>query len=398
MFGGEPLEHIGPELPGRGDRDPTGHVQPMTIRGRRLASASRLASGVVRSRIRTPSRWSDSCWATREYGSSSSYRTRAPCSSCPSIAIFADRSTGSSTPWIERQPSSSTVVTSPRSTISGFASATVSSSETWKTKKRCRTPTWVAASPIPLASAMSCFMRSTRRRRSSSNSSTGRAVIFSAASGYWRICDSASRRRACCSGSSSSSLTCPSISAMTGDCTLADVDPRTLQEIMGQGATRPETPQDRREREQLEADLESSPARGKPLRQRLRNFRPDPTSGVQALGGPTAWMRRLRAIEDSVEQHERQLAESWHSLAEELADPAEFTAAWLELAGNWSFARVNELIERHNRNFPAEARLAMDPRTRNFVRVNGRSYLREPLDVRWILERFPADRETVLSG
>ena len=46
----------------------------MTMRGRRLASASRLASGVVRSRIRTPSRWSASCWATREYGSSSSYR------------------------------------------------------------------------------------------------------------------------------------------------------------------------------------------------------------------------------------------------------------------------------------------------------------------------------------
>ena len=54
---------------------------------------------------------------------------------------------------------------------------------------------------------------------------------------------------------------------------------------------------------------------------------------------------------------------------------------------------MNELIERHNRNFPAEARLAMDPRTRDFVRINGRSYLREPLDARWILDRFPADRD-----
>ena len=114
---------------------------------------------------------------------------------------------------------------------------------------------------------------------------------------------------------------------------------------------------------------------------------------MRALGGPTAWMRRLRAIEDAVEQHERQLGESWRTLAEELEDPAEFAAAWHELAGNWSFAQVNELIERHNRNFPAEARLAMDPRTRDFVRINGRSYLREPLDARWILGRFPADRE-----
>jgi hypothetical protein len=184
---------------------------------------------------------------------------------------------------------------------------------------------------------------------------------------------------------------------MKADCTLAGVDPRTLQEIMGQGATRPETPQDRREREQLEADLESSPVRGLPIRQRLRNFRPDPESGVRALGGPTAWMRRLRAIEDGVDQHEHQLGENWRTLAEELEDPAQFSAAWLELAANWSFAHVNELIERHNRNFPVEARLAMDPRTRDFVRVNGRSYLREPLDSRWILERFPADRHTALT-
>jgi hypothetical protein len=176
------------------------------------------------------------------------------------------------------------------------------------------------------------------------------------------------------------------------------VDSKTLREIMSQGATRPETPQERREREQLEAELESSPVRGRPLRQRLRNFRPDPASGVQALGGPTAWMRRLRAIEDAVEQHERELAESRRTLAEELDDPAEFAAAWRELAGTWSFADVNELIDRHNRNFPAEARLAMDPRTRDFVRVNGRSYLREPLDARWILARFPADRDAALAG
>jgi hypothetical protein len=184
---------------------------------------------------------------------------------------------------------------------------------------------------------------------------------------------------------------------MTRDCTLAEVDPRTLQEIMGQGATRPETPAERREREQLEADLEASPVRGKPHRQRLRNFRPDPTSGVQALGGPTAWMRRLRAIEDAIEQHERQLDESWRTLAEELKDTAAFADAWRESAQNWRFWRVNELIELHNRNFPAEARLAMDPRTRDFVRINGRSYLREPLDARWILDRFPADRNAALT-
>jgi hypothetical protein len=170
-----------------------------------------------------------------------------------------------------------------------------------------------------------------------------------------------------------------------------------LQEIMGQGATRPETPRERHEREALEADLESSPVRGRPLRQRLRNFRPDAESGIRALGGPTAWMRRLRAIEDAVEQHERQLGAAWRRLAEETDDPAQFAAAWRDVADNWSFAEVNELIERHNRNFPAEARLAMDPRTRDFVRVNGRSYMREFFDASWILDRFPPDRDKALA-
>ncbi|HET7648458.1 MAG TPA: hypothetical protein VFK17_07805 [Gaiellaceae bacterium] len=171
------------------------------------------------------------------------------------------------------------------------------------------------------------------------------------------------------------------------------MDPRTLKEIMSQGATRPETPQERRDRETLEADLEGSPVKGAPIRQRLRNFRPDAESAIRALGGPTVWMRRLRAIEDAVDQHERQLGEAWRALAAEVEDPDEFARRWREQTRAWSFAEVNELIDRHNANFPAEARLPMDPRTRDFVRINGRPYQREPLDEEWILARFPPDRE-----
>jgi len=153
---------------------------------------------------------------------------------------------------------------------------------------------------------------------------------------------------------------------------------------------RPETPRERSEREALEADLATSPMRGAPLPSRPRNFRPDPDSAVRALDGPTIWMRRLRAIEDEIDEHEWRLGEAWRALAEEIVDPAEFAEAWEERASSWSFARVNELIERHNRNFPAEARLPMDPRTRDFVKINGRPYRREPLDADWILERWPA--------
>lgn len=160
---------------------------------------------------------------------------------------------------------------------------------------------------------------------------------------------------------------------------------------MSQGAIRPETQRDREERRILEEELATSPVKGEPLRQRLRNFRPDADAAVRALGGPTIWMRRLRAIEEGVDEHERELAEAWRELATEVGDPGEFARLWRETVRVWSFADVNELIERHNRNFPVEARLAMDPRTRDFVRINGRPYEREQLDERWALARFPAD-------
>src|SRR2546423_13969275 len=86
---------------------------------------------------------------------------------------------------------------------------------------------------------------------------------------------------------------------------------------MRQGVARPETPRDRRERKALEEDLRETPLAGEPLRQRLRNFRPDAGAQLAALGGPLAWMRRLRAIELGVGVHEQQLAEAFAALRQE---------------------------------------------------------------------------------
>ena len=155
---------------------------------------------------------------------------------------------------------------------------------------------------------------------------------------------------------------------------------------MRQGVTRPETPRDRREREALAEDLEGNPLAGAPLRRRIRNFRPAADAQLAALSGPLAWMRRLRAIELAMEQHEQRLAEAY-----ELRESPD---AWRTLAAAWDFSEVNDLIERHNRYYPAESRLPMNPRTGDFVRVNGKPYTREPLDTGWILDRFPADGQT----
>jgi hypothetical protein len=168
------------------------------------------------------------------------------------------------------------------------------------------------------------------------------------------------------------------------------VERRERERIMRQGVSKPETPRDRAERDALEADLEGNPVAGKPLRRRLRNFRPGADAAMRALGGPLAWMRRLRTIEGLVELHEQRLGEAWKELrAQYPDDDAAFARVSRELAESWRFRDVNELIDRHNRHFPTEARLPMNPRTGDFVHVNGRPYTRDPLDASWILARFP---------
>jgi len=154
---------------------------------------------------------------------------------------------------------------------------------------------------------------------------------------------------------------------------------------MRQGVVLPETPRDRRNLAGLEADLRDSPFRGRELPVRLRNFRPDAGTYLASLGGPLPYMARLREIDALTIQHEQQLAVAYETLGGE-AD------AWEALAGRWDFGEVNELIDRHNRWYPAESRLPMDPRTGDYALVNGRSYRRRPLDASWVLERFPLPR------
>jgi hypothetical protein len=172
------------------------------------------------------------------------------------------------------------------------------------------------------------------------------------------------------------------------------MDRRTREQIMNQGVVKPETPRERRLREKLQEDVQQSPLAGGRVEQRLRNFKPSADSYIAALGGPLPYMTRLRSIHQETLQHERQLEEARRELAEEVGDDAAlFERRWRETAARWNFSEVNDLIARHNRWFPAESRLPMDPKTGDYALVNGERYTRPLLDAEWILERFPARLE-----
>jgi len=170
------------------------------------------------------------------------------------------------------------------------------------------------------------------------------------------------------------------------------MDKRERQAILGETPIRREDPRERAARDALETDLEGSPLQYRPLPRRLRGgFTPSIERFVASLGGPLPFMLRLREIEALTTQHEEALEQRRRQVAEEAAgDASRFAREWSAVANHWRFDAVNDLIDRHNRYYPIEARLPMDPRTRDFVLVNGRRYDRRPLDAAWILERFPA--------
>jgi hypothetical protein len=171
------------------------------------------------------------------------------------------------------------------------------------------------------------------------------------------------------------------------------------EQILGEWGIREPSAREQREGAQLDQELEGSPLKGKRLRGRMRNFRPAVDRYVASLGGPLAYMQRLRQIELETEQHEQKLAQAWQELAETCdGDGAAFAGGWRRVAERWNFTAVNELIDRHNRWYPAEARLPMDPRSGDFVLVAGRPYRRRPLDAAWVLERFPAELGLALAA
>lgn len=161
---------------------------------------------------------------------------------------------------------------------------------------------------------------------------------------------------------------------------------------MRQGVVLPETPRSRRERAALDEDIRSM-STTRPARLRLRSFRPSADAYLAASRGPLPYMVRLHEIERRLEALERRCEEKWRSLAAAEADSGSFAHGWASWVATLSFSDVNDLIDRHNRWYPIEARLPMDPATGDFVLVNGRDYRLSHVDADWVLERFPPLRE-----
>ena len=128
---------------------------------------------------------------------------------------------------------------------------------------------------------------------------------------------------------------------------------------------------------------------GKPLPRRARQTKRSVESYL-AAGVVPRYMQRLRDIEDGMALHRRRLRVAYERLREECGDDRErFARRWRATARRWRFDELNELIREHNEWYPIESGLPLDPRTRDYVRMRGRSYRRAELGPQWVLDRFP---------
>jgi hypothetical protein len=140
----------------------------------------------------------------------------------------------------------------------------------------------------------------------------------------------------------------------------------------------------------IERSFEDDLGVGKPLSRRARQTKRSVEAYLRA-GVLPRYMERLREIERETEDQKARLMRAYRLLKEECAGDSElFAQLWRRRAAQWRFDKLNTLIDEHNEWYPIEASLPMDPRTRDYQRIRGRSYRRDPLDAEWVLREFPA--------
>jgi hypothetical protein len=119
---------------------------------------------------------------------------------------------------------------------------------------------------------------------------------------------------------------------------------------------------------------------GQPLSERARQRQRSIEAYLRGEALPR-YMQRAAEIDRAVRRHLEMLRRAY--------ERPEQRARWREVAESWDFREVNHLIHEHNEWYPVERDLPMNPRTKDYVLINGHSYRREVLGPAWILERFP---------
>jgi hypothetical protein len=147
----------------------------------------------------------------------------------------------------------------------------------------------------------------------------------------------------------------------------------------------------------LRERAEGLPGVGKPLTERARLAQRSVESYLTGANNPPRWMERVAEIDRRLKRERRLLEGQRRALRARCGgDAGAFASAWRAFAAergrSAEYGELNELIRAHNEWYPIERNLPVNPRTGEWVRVAGRSFLRPPVGAEWVLREFPADR------
>jgi hypothetical protein len=110
-----------------------------------------------------------------------------------------------------------------------------------------------------------------------------------------------------------------------------------------------------------------------------RNFSIPTEERVRAMTiGVPAWAARKRRIEDREEELVKALVDFHDALLDRGVAPADALARMREKGASLELSRLEKLVVAHNRYYPVEANLPLDPRTGAFL-ARGRPWRPEPM-------------------
>ena len=122
-----------------------------------------------------------------------------------------------------------------------------------------------------------------------------------------------------------------------------------------------------------------------------RNFSLSVGERIRALTiGAPAYATRKKSVEDLEERYVRTLVALHGSLVARGLDDGAIARALLDKAQTFDLKRLNALIATHNRYYPIEANLPIDPRSGEYLVYGRRWFPEEPFTPERLVDRAQA--------
>lgn len=132
--------------------------------------------------------------------------------------------------------------------------------------------------------------------------------------------------------------------------------------------------------------------KGKPLKIPQVNFTVSLESKVRSMFGPPHFATRARRIENLTRKLMDDLAAEYAGMIERFReDPDTFDREWNRLVRSVELDKLNDLIEKHNKYYPIEANLQIDPESGAPLLGSVPWKPKDKISTELLLERFPPD-------